>query len=107
MKQVMDKNKDEITSVVSRAVVQIEIEGESVFPEFYSSTWYYGDIYVFVWRDDGIRVVYPPDQSGLGHNMLDLKDINGKPIGKLFIQTAAKWRGMGNISGQNPGPKYL
>jgi cytochrome c len=88
--QAEKTQREAIISLVDQAVQQIQNKGEKVFPEFGSPAWYHGDIYVFVWRLDGIRVVYPPDPNGVGQNMTNLKDSTGKPIGKLFIQTAEK-----------------
>jgi methyl-accepting chemotaxis protein len=91
--QSENKHIQEVTSLVDQAVVKIQEKGESAFPEFNASPWIKGDIYVFVWRADGIRVVYPPDPGGVGQNMTNLKDVTGKPIGKIFIETALKGGG--------------
>ena len=103
--QVTNEQKGKVTSLVDSAVAQIESNGESVFPEFYNTSWYHGDSYVFVWRLDGIRVVYPPDPNGVGNNMSDLKDANGKPIGQLFIQTAENGGGWVEYQWPKPGAK--
>ena len=85
----------EIVQLVYKAVNLIESEGEKAFPDFRveDSTWFFNDTYVFVWGMDGMRYVYPRDVSGEGQNMLDLKDINGKSIGKMFVETAEKGEG--------------
>lgn len=88
--------------LVDSAVKEIQIKGVTAFPEFNSFPWYYQDRYVFVWRIGGVRVVYPPDPGAVGDNMADLKDSNGKPIGKLFIQTAEN--GGGTVVYQWPKP---
>ncbi|MCE5215230.1 MAG: cache domain-containing protein [Methanobacterium sp.] len=103
--QVINKQKQNITLLVDRAVDQIQSKGEAAFQEFNSPIWYQGDTYIFVWRMDGIRVVYPPDQSGIGQNMTDLKDINGKNIGMLFIQTAKNGGGWVEYQWPKPGSK--
>ncbi len=103
--QSINKQKQNITFLVDRAVDQIQTKGEVIFPEFSSPEWYQGDIYIFVWRMNGIRVVYPPDQDGVGQNMTDLKDINGKPIGKLFIQIAENGGGWVEYQWPKPGSK--
>jgi signal transduction histidine kinase len=59
--------------------------------------WFQGETYVFVWRTDGLRVVYPVDRSGEGRNMSSLFDVNGKAIGQLFIKIAVSPEGEGWI----------
>lgn len=102
---VINEQKDKVTSLVDSAVSEIESNGESVFPEFYNANWYNGDSYVFVWRMDGVRVVYPPDPSDVGSDMSDLKDVNGKPIGQLFIQAAENGGGWVEYQWPKPGSK--
>lgn len=94
--------KEVIKILVDQAADEIGAKGEAVFPQFNTPYWYYDDIYVFVWRMDGIRVVYPPDPSDVGTNQIGLKDANGKPIGELFIQVAE--RGGGWVEYQWPKP---
>jgi len=85
----------ELVKLVNEAADLIEEIGEDAFPQFRvkNSKWYYDDIYVFVWGMDGMRYVYPRDISGEGLNMADLKDINGKPIGRMFLETASRGQG--------------
>ncbi|MDO9577624.1 MAG: cache domain-containing protein [Candidatus Cloacimonadales bacterium] len=85
----------EVVQLVYDAVDLIGRKGEKAFPDFRqkNSEWFYGENYVFVWGMDGMRYVYPPDAAGEGKNMLDLKDINGKPIGKMFVETAQNGEG--------------
>lgn len=73
---------------VDDAVELIEKEGEESFPRFREKNgeWFTGDRYIFVWGIDGIRYVYPPDTGGEGKNMLGLEDVDGKPIGRLFVR---------------------
>ena len=104
-KLVIDNQKKEINTLVDNAVVLVESKGEAVFPEFSNSNWYHDDIYVFVWRMDGIRVVYPPDSNGVGQNMSNLKDANGKSIGQIFIQTAENGGGWVEYQWPKPGSK--
>jgi len=87
----------ELVSFVNSAVELIEKNGEEVFPQFKlkGSQWLHNDLYIFVWGLDGMRYVYPPDPSGEGKNMLELKDINEKPIGKLFVQAVSGHAGEG------------
>ena len=85
----------EVVELVYKAVEQIATYGETVFPDFRKkdSSWFYGENYVFVWGLDGMRFVYPPNTSAEGKNMLSLEDIKGKPIGKMFVNTAKTGEG--------------
>ena len=93
-------------SQVNAAIDLIEEKGELTFPDFRenNSQWFSNDSYIFVWKTDGIRVVYPPDISGEGQNMTDLKDFNGKAIGSIFIETALNEDGEGWVDYYWPKP---
>ncbi|AKB37323.1 hypothetical protein MSSAC_2733 [Methanosarcina siciliae C2J] len=99
--------KENITSKVRAAAARIEETGEESFPKFRQpeSEWFIDDFYVFVWKTDGTRLVYPPDLSGEGENMSELQDSMGKPIGKLFIETALGAEGEGWVSYYWPKPR--
>ncbi|BDZ72167.1 cache domain-containing protein [Methanobacterium petrolearium] len=101
--KVESEQKAELVLLVDKAVQLIDENGEAAFPELRSSEWVHNDSYVFVWQLDGIRVVYPPDPSGEGKNMTDLVDSDGKPIGKLFIQTAENGSGWVEYMWPKPG----
>jgi signal transduction histidine kinase len=92
-----------IVSYVNKAVELVDEKGNASFNEFYTSKWYHGDIYIFIWQLDGIRIVYPPDPKAVGQNLTDLKDYDGKPIGKLFIETAKKGEGWVEYKYPKPG----
>jgi len=100
-----EETKDLVT-FVDRAVDLLEEYGEEAFPQFRikDSEWDDDDLYIFVWGLDGMRYVYPPDVSGEGKNMLDLKDINGKPIGKLFVEAVSGDSGEGWVHYEWPKP---
>jgi signal transduction histidine kinase len=85
----------EVVQLVYNAVSLIEQKGDKAFPEFRKkdSKWFYEDNYIFVWGMDGMRYVYPPDLSGEGKDMIALKDVNGKPIGKMFVNMAKQGEG--------------
>jgi signal transduction histidine kinase len=98
--------EETVKQLVEEAVLLVEQKGEAAFPDFRDegSKWFYGDTYVFVWRTDGIRVVYPPNPSGEGQNMVSLTDANGKEIGKLFIEIALSEKGEGWVDYEWPKP---
>ena len=92
--------------LVEDAVRIIEEQGETAFPELRDeeNKWFNNDTYVFVWKTDGIRVVYPPDIDGEGENMSTLIDSTGKEIGRLFIEIALSEDGEGWIDYKWPKP---
>lgn len=96
--------KDIVALKVREAAGLVEEKGEEAFPEFREkdSRWLYDDFYIFVWNTNGTRVVYPPDPKGEGQNVSSLTDFNGKPIGKLFIETALSESGEGWITYEWP-----
>lgn len=89
----------DLVSLVDEAAALIEKEGEKAFPTFRKkgSKWFHGDLYVFVWDVNGMRVVYPRDPEGEGKNMRHLKDIDGRPIGDMLIGKANGKTGQGWI----------
>lgn len=87
----------DLVRFVDEAVDAIHREGEAVFPAFRreGSRWLQGERYVFVWDLEGDRYVYPPDLAHEKGNQAQLKDIDGKPIGRMFIEAAAGPGGKG------------
>lgn len=87
----------QLVRLVDEATDLIEKEGEATFGNFYvkGSKWFEGDKYIFVWGLDGTRYVYPRDPEKEGENMVDLEDVNGKPIGRQFLETAESKTGEG------------
>ncbi|OYD15133.1 hypothetical protein CH333_06465 [candidate division WOR-3 bacterium JGI_Cruoil_03_44_89] len=100
------KETIELVALVDDAVDLIKKNGEDCFPEFRKkdSKWQHDDLYIFVWGLDGMRFVYPPDPEGEGKNMLDLKDINGKPIGRMFVKEVSGKKGEGWVHYEWPKP---
>jgi signal transduction histidine kinase len=96
----------ELISFVQEAAELIEQEGEAAFPKLRDpgGKWFEDDSYVFVWGLDGKRHVFPPDTTGEGQNMRNLKDINDKPIGQWFIDRANSTNGSGWVHYQWPRP---
>lgn len=96
----------EVVRLVMDAVGEIEKAGEEAFPKFREkgSKWFHDSSYVFVWGLDSMRYVYPPDPSGEGKNMLNLKDVDGKPIGKMFAERAKSKAGEGWVHYRWPKP---
>ncbi|WP_406659670.1 cache domain-containing protein [Methanolobus sp. ZRKC3] len=93
-------------SQVNAAIDLIDEKGELAFPEFREedSQWYHDDSYITIWTTEGIRVVFPPKVSGEGENASDLEDYNGKPLGRMFIDTALSEEGEGWVNYHWPKP---
>lgn len=72
---------------VEKAAALVEKEGADCFTKFRKKggPWFEGSQYVFVWSADAIRLCFPPDPEKEGMDVADLKDINGRPIGKLIL----------------------
>ncbi|HTY13220.1 MAG TPA: cache domain-containing protein [Candidatus Omnitrophota bacterium] len=83
-------NSGQLASFVGDAASLIAHKGEAAFADLRQadSKWYNSDNYIFVWDMNGVRVVYPPDASMEGQNVLDLKDSQGRPIGRSFYAAA-------------------
>jgi signal transduction histidine kinase len=95
-----------IVRLVDAAATAIQTRGEAAFVEFRrpGSRWFEGDIYVFVWDLDGLRLVYPPDPKGEQTNQAGLTDAGGKPIGRQFLEAARSPAGQGWVHYQWPRP---
>ncbi|MDD3247215.1 MAG: cache domain-containing protein [Methanosarcina sp.] len=98
--------KDYTMSQVNAAIDLINEKGELAFPDFREkdSKWFHNDSYITVWKTEGIRVVFPPKTSGEGENVSELKDYNGKPLGRMLIDTALSEKGEGWVNYDWPKP---
>jgi len=79
----------ELVNLVNDASEQVRIKGESSFTEFRvpGSRWRHGEDYIFVLNPEGKMLVHP-DPEMEGRNVINLKDVNGKPIIKGLISAA-------------------
>ncbi|MDD4249714.1 MAG: cache domain-containing protein [Methanosarcina sp.] len=98
--------KEYTMSQVNAAIDLINEKGELAFPDFREkdSKWFHNDSYITVWKTEGIRVVFPPKTSGEGENVSELKDYNGKPLGRMLIDTALSEKGEGWVNYDWPKP---
>lgn len=98
--------KEDAVSRVNAAIQLIEEKGELAFSEFREkdSQWFHDDSYITIWTTEGIRVVFPPKVSGEGENASDLEDYNGKPLGRMLIDTALSEEGEGWVNYHWPKP---
>ena len=105
-KEPVINNTEQLISFVKSACEMIEEKGEESFPKFRKrgGKWFHDNLYIFVWGLDGQRYVYPPNPDGEGENMLDLKDIIGKPIGKMIMEAVSGESGDGWVFYEWPKP---
>ena len=96
----------ELEHFVQQGAEQISQRGEKAFDAFRQkdSKWFHDDRYLYVWDMKGMRYVYPPYPQGEGKNMLQLKDVDDKPIGKLMVSIASSQEGKGWIHYRWPKP---
>ena len=103
-----EKNNEalQLESFVNQGAVLISEKGEKAFDAFRKkgSEWFHDDQYLFVWDMNGLRYVYPPDRNGEGKQVLGLKDIDDKPIGKLMVKVASSKDGKGWVHYRWPKP---
>ena len=81
----------QVMDLVNEAAALLQTEGEKAYSDFRKSPskWFHDDVYLFVWTIDGIRTFHAANPEGEGQNVSDLKDILGRPIGKMFLEVAS------------------
>lgn len=86
----MQMEKSLVEDVVNRAVTLVEERGSDAFPVLRDKKgpFVFMDTYVFVQRPDGTELVNPAQPSLEGKNLIDLKDLMGKPFIKEEIDLA-------------------
>ncbi len=96
----------QVKTLVDEAASLLEAKGEAAYPEFRvrSSKWLHDDIYLFVWNADGVRTFHAANPEGEGENVRDLKDVLGRPIGKMFLDVASSSSGEGWVHYVYPEP---
>ncbi len=87
----------ELVALVREAAAVFEQRGDKAYPEFRTkgSKWFRDGTYFFVWTMEGIRTFLAPDPKGEGLDVSNLKDVLGRPIGKMFLEAAATPTGEG------------
>jgi signal transduction histidine kinase len=91
---------------MSDAAVVFSQKGEKAYPEFRQkgSKWFRDDTYFFVWSMNGERVFHASSPEGEGINMSGVKDVLGRPWGKMFLETANTSNGAGWVHYMYPEP---
>jgi signal transduction histidine kinase len=96
----------ELMTLVRDGATVLEEHGEKAYPEFRKkgSKWFRDDTYFFVWTMDGTRVFHAANPASEGQNVSGLKDILGRPIGKMILEAAASPSGEGWVHYMYPEP---
>ena len=96
----------ELMALVRDGAAVFEKQGEQAYPEFrqQGSRWLRDDTYFFVWAMDGTRLFHAANPAGEGQNMRGMKDILGRPIGRMILNTGGSAAGEGWIHYMYPEP---
>ncbi|MGH7850529.1 MAG: cache domain-containing protein [Thermodesulfobacteriota bacterium] len=96
----------ELMTLVREGAAVLEKIGEKVYPEFRQkgSKWFRDDTYFFVWTMDGTRVFHAADPALEGRDASGVKDVLGRPYGKMFLDAAAGPAGEGWVHYMYPEP---
>jgi signal transduction histidine kinase len=96
----------ELMALVRDGAAVFEKRGEEAYPEFRKkgSKWFRDDTYFFVWSMDGTRMFHAAQPGGEGQNESGLKDVLGRPIGKMILEVGASPSGEGWIHYMYPEP---
>src|SRR5215467_860391 len=81
-----------LVALVEDAAALIERNGDEAFKDFAQkdSRWLNDDYYIFVYALDGTCLFHPITPELVGQNVMDLKDMNGKPIIRLITDVGRK-----------------
>ncbi|MEP7152134.1 MAG: cache domain-containing protein [Nitrospira sp.] len=96
----------ELMTLVREGAAVLEQRGEQAYAEFRQpgSKWFHDDVYFFVWTMDATRVFHAADPGLEGRNERDLKDIQGRPFGKMFLDAGGSPSGEGWVHYMYPEP---
>ena len=74
----------QLVFLVEEAARLVEKRGPEAFPEFsvQGSRWLDDSHYLFVYDINGVCLFHPTIPELVGRNLLDFKDMNGKPVGR-------------------------
>lgn len=97
---------DEAVALVQKAVAYMKANGkEKAYAEFNNPNGQFKDrdLYIFVIDMTGLEWANGANQKIVGKNVLDLKDADGKPMVRNFIELA-KTKGKGWVDYKWPNP---
>jgi signal transduction histidine kinase len=96
----------ELMTLVREGAAILQKQGEKAYPEFRKkgSKWFRDDTYFFVWTTDGTRVFHAANPAIEGQNAAGVKDVLGRPYGKMILEAAAGSTGEGWVHYMYPEP---
>ena len=96
----------ELMQLVRDAATVFEKQGEKAYPDFRKegTKWFSDDTYFFVWNMEGVRILNAANPDIEGLNVSDIKDVLGRPFGKMFLEVAAAPKGEGWVHYMYPEP---
>lgn len=96
----------DVMTLVRDGAAALEARGDQAYPQFRvpGSKWFHDDTYLFVWTMDGTRVFHAANRESEGLDVSDMKDIIGRPIGKMILEAAASASGEAWIHYMYPEP---
>ena len=96
----------ELMALVREGAAVFEKQGEKAYPEFRKkgSKWFRDDTYFFVWTMDGTRIFHAADPASEGQNVSGIKDVLGRPFGKMILEASGRPSGEGWIHYMYPEP---
>lgn len=99
----------ELVALVREAASLLEARGAEAYPELreQGSKWFHDGTYIFVWTLDGERVFHAAEPAGEGRNMRDMKDIVGRPVGRMILAAAGSPAGEAWVHYMYPEPDSL
>ena len=91
------KTATELISLVREASEILALQGPKAFSEFRlkDSKWYHDDTYLFVFDLNGVRVFHAAEPETEGRNDISLKDVMGKPMVSMILETGSTPYGEG------------
>lgn len=103
---------DEAIAMVKKAAAAIQKDGkEKAFADFsdaQNKTYHDRDLYIFVYDMNGVCVAHGVNQKLVGKSLIDMKDNDGKPIIRGFVDIAAtKGKGWHDYKWPNPVTKTV
>jgi signal transduction histidine kinase len=96
----------ELMTLVRDGAEFLEKRGEKAYAEFRKkgSKWFHDDVYFFVWTMDGTRVFHAAKPASERENVRGMKDVRGRPIGKMILGAAENPSGDGWVHYMYPEP---
>jgi hypothetical protein len=102
---------EEATALVRKAVAFYKQKGrEAAFAEFSNPKGQFVDreLYILVFNLDGVNLAHGNNARLIGKNLLEMKDVDGKPIIRNFIEIArTKGKGWYDYKWPNPVTKAI